>query len=988
MKKKLFIALALMLTLCVVLLTSCDFLGNNPEIPTEPNGENTNPPTNSETTPPSNETNQPSVTPSPEEENPLGYTEGLEYELNKETNTYTVTGIGTAKVSHLIIPETYNGLVVDKIGEDAFFESTIISAYLPDSIKTIGKRAFSMCMNLKEVRMSNNLESVDDWAFSLCVNLNYIVIPQNVTLLNSSAFVGCVRLFEIVNLSSIELTSAYVVYNSLQSQVNKFITDEGYEFYEYNGQCYLINYYGDEDEIILPSNFNGKDYIIAGAFCFNNTIKSVVIPDGVTEIKAGSFTFCKNLFSVDIAGSVKKIQSYTFCRMGDSDYEDNLTRVILREGISSISEYAFCYPDKIVEIYNLTSLDIVAGSDEHGSIARNAKQIYTSLDIPSKVIKTEDDFIFYNDNENYSLLAYVGTENDIELPSNINGNKYVIAEKALSRRTSLNGVVISNGVTSIGSYAFNECSSLTSITIPNSVTSIGNLAFYNCSNLTSITIGENITSIGISAFRYCYKLVEVYNLSSLTIIAGLWEDNGCVGYYAKVVHTSLDTPSRLSTTEDGYIVYADSVNNEYSLIGYVGNETILTLPSDINGNNYSINQYAFYNNDNITSVTIPNSVTSIGEYAFSGCTALTEINFNATAMNDLSSNNNVFDNAGKGGSGIVVNIGANVTKIPAYLFYGGGKITRVVFDEGCVCESIGNYAFYNRSSLTSITIPENVTSIGSWAFVSCHKLVEVYNLSSLTITAGSNDNGGVGYYAKNVYTDTEGERKLTTEDGYVIYSDSVNNEYYLMGYVGNETILTLPSDINGNNYSIYQYAFCYNTNITSVTIPDSVTSIGRYAFDYCSSLTKVNYLGTIDQWAMIEFGDEDANPLRYADKLYINDVEVTEVVLTTATKISNYAFIGCSSITSVTISESVTSIGSSAFYHCSSLTSVTIGEDVTSIGADAFWYCYSLTSLNYEGTVAEWQAISLGYNWNHSTGNYIIYCTDGQIAKDGTVTMN
>ena len=145
--------------------------------------------------------------------------------------------------------------------------------------------------------------------------------------------------------------------------------------------------------------------------------------------------------------------------------------------------------------------------------------------------------------------------------------------------------------------------------------------------------------------------------------------------------------------------------------------------------------------------------------------------------------------------------------------------------------------------------------------------------------------------------------------------------------------------------SIRNYAFNSCRGLTSVTIPDSVTSIGNSAFSGCSSLTSVTYLGTIDQWVEISFSDNPSNPLYNAHNLYINDELVTEVNLTTATKISDYAFSGCSGLTSATIGNSVTSIGKFAFYNCSSLTSVTIGNGVTSIGVSAFSGCRRLTSV-------------------------------------------
>ena len=139
------------------------------------------------------------------------------------------------------------------------------------------------------------------------------------------------------------------------------------------------------------------------------------------------------------------------------------------------------------------------------------------------------------------------------------------------------------------------------------------------------------------------------------------------------------------------------------------------------------------------------------------------------------------------------------------------------------------------------------------------------------------------------------------------------------------------------------------TNLTSVTIPNSVTSIGNYAFQFCSSLTSV-YITDIAAWCAIDFDYHYSNPLYYAKNLYLNGNLVTDLV----------------------IPDGVTTIGDYAFSGCTSLTSVTIGNLVTSIGNSAFYNCTSLTTINYTGTEAEWNAISKGYDWNDGTGSYTI----------------
>ncbi|MBO5910547.1 MAG: leucine-rich repeat domain-containing protein, partial [Clostridia bacterium] len=164
------------------------------------------------------------------------------------------------------------------------------------------------------------------------------------------------------------------------------------------------------------------------------------------------------------------------------------------------------------------------------------------------------------------------------------------------------------------------------------------------------------------------------------------------------------------------------------------------------------------------------------------------------------------------------------------------------------------------------------------------------------------------------------------------------------------------------------YAFYNCTSLTSVVIGDSVTSIGSDAFEDCSSLTKVNYTGTIDEWVQIAFSDSYSNPLYYAKNLYINNELVTEANITTATKINNYAFYKYSSLTSVVIGDSVTSIGDYVFCYCDSLTSVVIGNSVTRIGSEFFSGCSSLTSILVDENNVSYKSID---------GN--LYSKDGKI---------
>ncbi len=337
-------------------------------------------------------------------------------------------------------------------------------------------------------------------------------------------------------------------------------------------------------------------------------------------------------------------------------------------------------------------------------------------------------------------------------------------------------------VTSIGGSAFSLCR-LTSITIPNSVTSIGNYAFYYCSGLTSVTIGNSVTSIGVFAFEGCTGLTSVTIPNSVTSI-GESAFRNCSGL------TSLKV-------EEGNPKY-DSRNNCNAIIESSTNTLIAgckttTIPNSVT----SIGSWAFSGCSGLTSVTIPNSVTSIGSSAFSGCSGLTSV----TIPNSVTSiGNSAFSSC----SGLTsVTIPTSVTRIGNYAFYGCSGLTSVTIPNSVT--SIESCAFRNCSGLTSVTIPNSVTSIGGSAF---------YNCSGLTSITIPNSVTSIGSWAFS------GCSGLTS--------------------------VTIPNSVT----SIGDYAFSSCSGLTSVTIPNSVTSIGSYAFSDCSGLKLIVCNNTVPPTAL------------------------------------------------------------------------------------------------------------------------------------------
>ena len=784
----------------------------------------------------------------------------LYYNITNNAEPYTVEVTYQVQQHHnfdlttVTIPEkvTYNGIeyAVTAIGDEAFyFCGSLASVTIPNSVTSIGDRAFCACRSLASITIPNSVSCIGESAFSYCDRLTSITIPNSITSIGDGAFGSCSNLASVTIPNSV-LSIGNYAFSSCSSLASVTIS-------------------------------NGVTSIGDGAFGGCSSLASITIPNSITSIGDGAFGSCSNLASVTIPNSVTNIGKQAF------EYCNSLASVNIPNSVTSIGERAFqsCtsvnIPNSVTSIGNeafVNVKNIVYNGTDEG-------RPWGALTINGVI---DGDFVFA-DTEKKQLTAYVGKGGSITIP---------------------------NSVTCIGYRAFSECHSLVTVTIPNSVTNISDEAF---------TYVKNIVYNGTA---------EGKPWGALTI-------NGVI---------------------DGDFIFADAEKKQ--LTAYVGEGGSVTIPNSVT----SIGSLAFYECNNLASVTIPNSVTRIGDGVFYNCSNLASVTIpnSVTRIGDGAFSNcsslqyNEYDNA--------LYLGNSDNPYLCLIKTKSSNITSCEINSSCKC--IYNEAFSYCSSLTTIEIPNSVTNIGFKAFYHCDQLQ--YNEYNNCCYLGNDDNPYLCLIKTKSSNITSCEINSNCK---IIYGGG-----YPWDWSGLQSLtsVVIPNSVT----SIGDFAFCYCSGLASVTIPNSVTSIGCSAFCYCSGLASVtipNSVTCIGDWAFAYVKNIDYNGsaggrpwgaltinaingvidgdfvFADADKKQLTAYVGNESSITipnSVTSIGYRAFSNCSNLASVTIPNSVTRIGDGAFSNCSSLTSVTIPNSIKSIGNHAFSNCRSLASIEIPNSVS------------------------------------
>lgn len=877
--------------------------------------------------------------------------------------------INDEEVKDLVIPNS-----VLSINNYAFINcKSITSVDIPNSVTEIGMSAFFGCESLTSIVLPKSIQSVGKDVFSGCSLLESITVPSHLYLSTSSSthyFSNCFRLKKIT-----------IAADLIEDYCNSTTNDNLYNVLSQDGlvQCerhLVIN--GEEvTNLVIPNTIQKLGERV---FYGLSNIDSITLPNSLTSIATNTFEGCSGIKSVtwDITQS-----TYSLDNVLPSATE--ISEIHLGDHITTIPK-DFCvnreYLQHITIGKNVTSIAANAFSNckRLNSIKWNAKKCnnwlsHSGAPFYSMCAQIEN-FEFGEGVEviPYGLCYKMEKLQSITLPSSLeeidwlafdgcSGIKTItipngvtaIGKSAFYGCSNLSTITLPNKITSIEENTFTNCESLTSIEIPNSVTNIGDKAFYKCTALTAINIPNSVTNIGSQAFRYCTSFTSVTvpnsisyigpnafgNLTNLSTIN--WNVKSPTGYYEEGGSTY---PIFYGCPNVTTVNLSEDVIEIPKAFCY-GMEQLASI--DIPNSVKTIGEYAFQNCSSLTTFTFGENIATIEPYVFSGCTNLKHVNWNVTSHADF------YRNSPLSNSSITsLSIGENVKRVPAYLCYWLENLKNVTIGDNVT--SIGERAFYWCESLASIEIPNSVTSIDAEAFNGCE------SLTTITIPANTTTIGKKAF----AYCDslTTINWNPTTCSGFTEYNDDNEKVVYPI-FSGCYNVKTIH--FSDDVLEIPECLCKGMSRITSIKLPNSLTGIRAEAFSGCSSLTSIELPNSVKNiFDKAFYGCSSLSSLaigknvqRIANGAFSLCTNITSIVVDNENTTydsrdncnaiistsDNTLIVGCQN---TIIPQSVSGIGDNAFYGCTGLKSINIGENIASIGEDAFYGCSGLNTVVWD----------------------------------------
>ena len=807
------------------------------------------------------------------------YDDGTASYLGNSENHYLV-------LVSVISKEITSFTIDDKtkfIWSSAFSECRVLeSIENTQNILCIGSHAFEHCNNLKTFSIPYGVTTIEDGMFFCCTNMQTITIPETVTSIGQSAFEGC------NNLKSISIP------NSVISIGNK-------AFYE----C--------------------------------KKLENIIIPDGVTFIRFDTFNGCESLEWVSLPESVYYIDQFAFKNCS------SLKSIIIPSAVTKIAIAAFLHCDALTTVYYGGTEDkwSTISIEGNNGCLNGVRKYYFSQTEPEK-----DGYFWHFDTDGVTPVSWGNEPNysyGLEYSLNSDGKGYTVVGIGYCEDTDLVIPATYRGlpVTAIGSNAFESVRSFKSVSIPASVTTIGEKAFAHC-GVTSVTFATNskLTTVDRYAFFSSSSLQSIALPDGVTTI-GVAAFNGCNNI------TSISIPDSITTIENRALDFNSSAFTVYNNAKYLGNSTnpYLVLVGAIDTSITTCNihtdakliyAFAFTDCTLLTSVTIPDSVTIIGNSVFYKCDALESliIGSGVTSIGDGIIYYESYDAKLKsvyyGGSAeewntiAIGKYNGNLTDATRYYYSATAPLeegnfwhyiedvptvwtyTTVTFDLNAEADSdtLESAKYYYSASCTLPTLERPGYVFKGWTLDNSVETPVIFTDAVWQITEDT-----VAFTA--VWEADSQMTGFTFTTKAVVVGGGTQNSCTITGYKGSGGDVVIPNGVTTIGKGIFQF----NTSITSVVIPDSVTTIGDNAFDQCESLKTVTF-GTNSQ---------------------------------------------------------LTTIGVSAFSFCPMIESISISDSVTSIGKNAFYYCNSLSTVYYGGTAEEWADISIDSTGNDKLTSATVY---------------